>query len=199
MGIPREHARNDEARGLLKLFTISFLSGVFVMLGCTAPRAGTPVTQDIKTDSVRGRIQYQRQITERRICSNDDAFHLLIQYVNQSDPCEAYPQRLQWLNERQMLPEQFAGQAEDAITRGTLAVGITKALQVRGGVMFAILPRSERYATRELVARGIYPAGSSPHQTYSGLEVIGILAKMEDSQVGDPANLPATEMRKADE
>src|SRR3954464_14689446 len=162
--------------------------------GCTLPRAGTPLAQDVRADDPMGKLKFQRQITQRRICSNDDAFHLLIEYANGDDPCADYAARLQWLRQRQMLPDGFDRPADEAITRGTLAVGIAHVLDVKGGIVMHVLPRSERYVTRELVYRGIYPPGSSPHQTYSGLEVIGVLAKMEDTQAGDPANLPASKL-----
>src|SRR4051794_32058631 len=157
--------------------------------GCATPRAGTPLTQGVAGNDMRSRLNYQRQITDRRICSNDDAFHLLIQFANDGnvDPCADYTQRLQWLNDRRMLPASFDRPADEAITRGTLAVAIARMLNIRGGILMHALPQSERYATRELVYRGIYPPDSSPNQIYSGIEVVGILAKMEDFQVGDPA------------
>ena len=73
---------------------------LMVMIGCATPRAGEPVVQSVKADGIRGRLAFQRQITERKICSNDDAFHLLIQYTNREDPCADYSARLQWLRER---------------------------------------------------------------------------------------------------
>jgi hypothetical protein len=167
---------------------------VCLAIGCTTPRAGTPLAQNVRADDSLGRLKYQRQIVERRICSNDDAFHLLIQYTNGQDPCGDYTQRVSWLKSRQMLPDGFDRPADEAITRGTLAVGIARVLNIHGGIVMRILPRSERYVTRELVYRGVYPPGSSPQQTYSGLEVIGVLAKMEDLQTGDPANLPASKI-----
>ena len=162
--------------------------------GCATPRAGTPLAQDIRADDSLGRLKYQRKIVERRICSNDDAFHLLIQYANGEDSCASYGERVSWLKSRQMLPDGFDRPADEAITRGTLAVGIARILNIKGGIVMHVLPRSERYVTRELVYRGVYPPGSSPQQTYSGLEVIGVLAKMEDLQNGDPSNLPASKM-----
>src|SRR3954466_8698455 len=170
------------------------LSLLCCVAGCTLPRAGTPLAQDVRADDPMGKLKFQRQITQRRICSNDDAFHLLIQYANGEDPCEDYTARLQWLRQRQMLPDGFDRPADEAITRGALAVGIARVLNVKGGIVMRVLPRSQRYVTRELVYRGIYPSGSSPQQTYSGLEVMGVLAKMEDLQNGDPANLPASNL-----
>jgi hypothetical protein len=172
---------------------------MFLMLaGCVMPRAGAPLTQSVHGNDTRSRLMYQRQITDRRICGNDDAFHLLIQYTNQGvDPCGDYARRVQWLDARRMLPDHFDRPADEAVTRGTMAVAIARMLNIKGGIVMHLLPQSERYATRELVYRGIYPPDSSPQQTYSGIEVIGVLAKMEDFQLGDPANLRASQMPAA--
>lgn len=181
-------------RVMQSLCRVIFVCIVIVVAGCTTPRAGTPLSQELHADQPLAKLKFQREITQRRICSNDDAFHLLIQYANGNDLCADYPARVQWLKQRQMLPDGFDRPAAEAITRGTLAVGIAHALNIKGGIVMRVLPRSERYVTRELVYRGIYPPGSSPQQTYSGLEVIGVLAKMEDAQAGDPANLPASNL-----
>src|SRR4051812_47837696 len=65
----------------------------FSSFACTTPHGGAPVVAKVHRDDMKSRIQFQRQITERKICTNDDAFHLLIAYSNQSDPCEGYDQR----------------------------------------------------------------------------------------------------------
>jgi len=56
--------------------------------------------------------------------------------------------------------------------------------------MLSIFPRSPRYATRELQFAGIYPP-SSPQQTFSGAEFLGIMGRVEDWQRGNPADKPA--------
>src|SRR3954466_4071797 len=129
--------------------SVSLCLCVFVLIpGCTPPRAGAPVVAKVHGDDVRSRIQFQRQITDRRICTNDDAFHLVIAYGNQNDPCENYDQRVAWLRERKMLPAGFNRPADEAVTRGALAVAITRMLHIKGGVLLHALPQSERYATR---------------------------------------------------
>lgn len=179
------------------LLTMTLLASALV--GCATPTAGPAVTQTIKTDTVLGRARYQRELAKRRICTNDDAFHMLIDYVNNVDACDDYADRVRWLSERQMLPNGFDRPADEAITRGTFAVAIAKLLHYRGGIMRLAIPGSPRYATRELVYRGIYPAGSTPNQTYSGVEVIGVLAAIEDAQRGDPSSLAASQLARKKE
>ena len=49
------------------------------------------------------------------------------------------------------------------------------------------------YATRELVYLELYPP-STPNQTFSGAEYVGIIGRIEDYQRGDNVELPATQM-----
>jgi hypothetical protein len=179
------------------LTAIAMSGAAALFAGCAAPQVGPPLTESTKTDTIVGRARYQRELSQRRVCTNDDAFHMLIDYVNDVDTCSDYEARVRWLNERQMLPEHFDRPAGEAIMRGTLAVALAKLLNYRGGIMHLAAPRSPRYATRELVYRGIYPAGSSPQQTYSGVEIIGVLAAVEDAQRGDPTALAASQLQPA--
>lgn len=80
-----------------------------------------------------------------------------------------------------MLAASFHEPAEQAITRGTLAVAIVRLLEIRGGWALTLLGPTPRYATRELIYRGIYPL-SSPSQTLTGNELLGIIGKIEDAQ-----------------
>ena len=48
-----------------------------------------------------------------------------------------------------------------------------------------------RYATRELQYEGLYPP-SSPNQTFSGAEFVGVIGRIEDYQRSQPpAEQPA--------
>jgi hypothetical protein len=80
-----------------------------------------------------------------------------------------------------MLAKSFNQPAEQAVQRGTLAVALVKALDIKGGVMLRLLGPTQRYAVRELVFMELYPP-SSPNQTFSGVEFLGIIAKAEDYQ-----------------
>lgn len=85
-----------------------------------------------------------------------------------------------------MLPADFAGAPEAALRRGTLAVALARALDIRGGLTMRLFGTSPRYATRELQYAGVYPP-SSPQQTFSGAEFLGIIGRAEDYQrVRDP-------------
>ena len=85
------------------------------------------------------------------------------------------------LRVRGLLPGGFDRPANEAATRGTLAVILVKALKIEGGVVMRVFGASPRYAVRELRHVGLYPP-SSPHQTFSGAEFIGLIGRAEDFQ-----------------
>ena len=113
--------------------------------------------------------------------SNDDAFHGLLLFLDGDDPAADYAGRVRTLQSRGLLPKSFNQPAEQAVQRGTLAVALVKALDIKGGVMLRLLGPTPRYAVRELVFMELYPP-SSPSQTFSGVEFLGIIAKAEDYQ-----------------
>ena len=93
-----------------------------------------------------------------------------------------------------MLPSDFDAPAEAAIRRGTLAVGIVRLLSIEGGLTMQIFGPRPRYAVRELEALGIYPP-SSPQQTFSGAELLGIVGRVEDHQRAKSASADVAEAK----
>jgi hypothetical protein len=89
-----------------------------------------------------------------------------------------------------MLPRGWNEPATDAVRRGTLAVAIMRLLGERGGVTTTLLGPTPRYAVRELMFLNVYPS-STPNQSFSGNEFVGIIGRIEDYQRGNPADVPA--------
>jgi hypothetical protein len=115
------------------------------------------------------------------MATNDEAFHALLLFVDGSDPASDYAGRVAVLNERKMLPAGFNGVAEGAVKRGTVAVALVRALQIRGGLSMRLFGPTPRYAVRELQYMNLFPQ-SSPQQTFSGQELLGIIGRAEDYQ-----------------
>jgi hypothetical protein len=67
---------------------------------------------------------------------------------------------------------------------------IVRALKIKGGMFQRLTHDIPRYAVRELMFMDLYPA-SSPNQTFSGTEFLGIIGRIEDHQRGNPADYPA--------
>ena len=105
--------------------------------------------------------------------------HGLILFFFENDTCESYEARVALLKEKGLLDKNFSEPADKAFTRGTFAVALAKGLKVEGGIMHTLFPMSQRYAIRHMEFEELYPA-SSPNQTVSGTDFVGIVGRAED-------------------
>ena len=154
-----------------------------VLTGCQATHVQRPLTVDHGGNDVGEQLEFWHALAERPVTSYDEAFHGLLLFLDGDDPATDYAGRVSTLRSRGMLPAGFNRPADQALDRGTLAVAIVKAMKIKGGLMLHIFPGSPRYAVRELQYMELYPP-SSPNQTFSGTEFLGIIGKLEDYQRG---------------
>ncbi|CAN5642340.1 hypothetical protein BH09PLA1_BH09PLA1_27640 [soil metagenome] len=154
------------------------------LCGCRAASISESVASKFGGNDPEAQIEFWHALGEKPIACNDDAFHGLLIYVDGEDQSNSYAARVDTLKSRGLLPARFDAPATQAIDRGTLAVAIAKALKIRGGLMMRATGTAPRYAVRELVYEGVYPP-SSPNQTFSGAEFLGVMGKMEDWQRGN--------------
>jgi hypothetical protein len=165
--------------------------------GCQTARVEDPVTAKLGGDDPDAQLAFWHTLAEQPVTSNDDAFHGLLLYLDGSDAAADYAGRVAALKDRRMLRRSFDEPADRAVSRGTLAVAIARALNLKGGLtMRALSPLGggvppARYAVRELMFAGVYPP-SAPHQTFSGEEFLGIIGRVEDHQRRvDATDVPA--------
>lgn len=161
--------------------------------GCQSAHVPDPLTHSVKGDDADAQLEFWHQLEQRPVTCNDDAFHGLLLYLDQSDPSTDYVSRVNALKSRGLLAHNFDRPGDEAVTRGTLAVAISSALKIKGGMMMHLSPDCGRYATRELVYMELYPP-STPNQTFSGAEYLGIIGRIEDYQRGDQVDLPAQQL-----
>ena len=156
-----------------------------LLLACAAGCSSTPQTQTLAPEFAKNdpdaQLEFWHALPDRKAVSNDEAFHALLLFVDGEDASEDYGQRVQALKDRRMLPDGFADGAASPVRRGTLAVALARALDIRGGLTMRVFGPTARYATRELQYAGVYPP-SSPQQTFSGAEFLGIIGRAEDYQ-----------------
>ena len=160
--------------------------------GCQTPQSANPLAVELAGNDLEAQMAFWHQLTERKVVSNDEGFHGLLLFLESSDPAESYEGRVEILRERQMLPDGFREPPDAALSRGTMAVILARALGIKGGITMRVLGATPRYATRELQYLSIYPR-SSPNQTFSGSEFLGIVGRAEDYERSFPIKVPASE------
>jgi hypothetical protein len=163
--------------------TATFLLALTLLAaGCQAPvRLGAPLTKQHAGNEPEARMSFWHSLEQRPITSHDEAFHALLLFFDGEDPAETYPERLDIAKQRGWVDEDFNARGDAAIKRGTLAVALARELEIDGGLWMHLLGPTPRYATRELEHMNIYPP-SSPSQTMSGGEFVGLISRVEDYQ-----------------
>jgi len=149
--------------------------------GCQSAQVAQPLTGELAGNAPEDQMAFWHTLAERDLTSNDEAFHALLLFVDGQDDAADYVSRVDALKTRGMLHDDFDEPADHAVTRGTLAVAITKILNIEGGVVMRVFGPSPRYATRELQYQGVYPT-SSPQQTFSGDQFVSLIGRVEDYQ-----------------
>src|ERR1051326_2431177 len=180
-------------RSLLRAFLLVIGAGSLLTGGCRSATVSDWLLPRLDASDAPTQMEFWHTLALRDQISNDEAFHGLLLYMDKRDPAASYADRLSLLKSRHWLAQSFNQPAEAMLTRGTLADALVRALELKGGVTLRVLGPTERYATRELEYRGLYPP-SSPNQIFSGSEFVGVIAKVEDFRHGNPADFPAAVM-----
>lgn len=160
------------------------MAGLGVVLVCAvgcerATLRGEALTAQYASSELGSQMEFWHQLSGRTIVSNDEAYHGLLLFLDGDDAAGDYGGRIEALKGRGLMRGDFDAPAEEAVTRGDLAVGLMRGLGISGGVMSRLFKHSPRYATRELVYLNIYPA-SSDQQTFTGAQFLGVIALAED-------------------
>ncbi len=149
--------------------------------GCQEAHVPESVVAKYPADDAGAQLDFWHALAERPLTSNDDAFHGMLLYLDSKDASKNYSDRVTALQKRGLLAADFHEPADLAIERGTMAVMICKTLHIHGGWVMHVFGVSPRYAVKELVDNDIYPP-SSPQQTFSGTEFVGVIGKLDDYQ-----------------
>jgi hypothetical protein len=158
--------------------------------GCRTAAVPDSLLPTFGGNDATAQLDYWHELAVKPLISNDEALHGLLLYLDDADAATSYDQRVTTLKSRHLLPANFNQPADQALTRGTLAVPIAKILNYKGGLTVHLTGFSPRYATRELEYRGVYPP-SSENQIFTGAEFVGVIGKVQDERAGDPTNQPA--------
>ena len=161
--------------------------------GCAVAHIDHPVVERINGNRIEDHIEFWHTLAKTPVACNDDAFHGLLLDLDGRDSSADYADRVAALQARQLLPAGFNRPGNEAISRGTLAVILVRALHIKGGVIMRLTGVTPRYAVRELRYTGLFPP-SSENQGFSGLEYLNVIARFEEIRSGANDDVPASIM-----
>jgi hypothetical protein len=170
--------------------TVACFVSLTLIVGCHTAKVAEPLTANLGGSDPDAQMEFWHTLAGRNLTSNDEAFHGLLLFIDSEDPAKDYAGRVDLLKTKGLLDKSFSQPADQAVQRGMLAQALVRALKIKGGVFQRLTHDNPRYAVRELMYLDLYPP-SSPQQTFSGTEFLGIIGRIEDYQRGNPADYPA--------
>lgn len=162
---------------------VMVLAGAVLGGGCEVAHVKESLTTRYSGTDESSQMDFWHELAERPLASNDEAAQALLLFVDGTAPATSYEDRVNLLKEKGLYPGYFDKPGDEAVQRGVVAYALCKVLKIRGGITMSITGVSERYAVRELVDMELFPT-SSPGQTFSGTELVGVIGKAEDYQRG---------------
>jgi hypothetical protein len=153
---------------------------LLLLPACARTIVAEPLETNYPPADAARELAFWHLLPTRSAVSNDEGFHGLLLLADGVDESGSYQRRVELLKSRGWLRAGFDEPGDLAMQRGTLAAAICGILEIRGGVMMRLLGPTPRYATRELAAMGMIPAGSSELQAITGLEYMGVISKAQD-------------------
>lgn len=165
---------------MIRSITLASLLLSVTLCGCARTVVSDPLITTYPVDDSSSELAYWHSLPSRSAVSNDEGLHGLILLSDTEDTTGSYEARVALAKQRRWLGEGFEEEANLAMQRGTLARAVAVICNVRGGVMMQLVGPTPRYATRELVAMGMIPEGSSENQSITGLEYMSVITQAQD-------------------
>jgi hypothetical protein len=178
-----------------RLFRFCLLPSAFCLLlaGCHNAKVAEPLTDKLGGSDPEAQMEFWHTLATRNLTSNDEAFHGLLLFIDSEDPSTDYAGRVKRMKDKGLLNPDFDQPSHQAIRRGILAQALVRSLKIKGGLFQRLTHDNPRYAVRELMYLDLYPP-SSPQQTFSGTEFLGIIGRIEDYQRGNATDIPAAQL-----
>jgi hypothetical protein len=166
-------------RGTRHLASLLLLA--MILCGCHSAKVEQPLTGSTGGAEPEQQMEFWHKLNDLPVACNDDAFHALLLFADGKDESADYAARVANLQKRGWLSGSFGEPADQAATRGKLAVLIAHVLDIKGGLTMRIGGGGDRYALRELQYVGIFPP-SSPNQLFTGPQLVAVIGRAEDYQ-----------------
>ncbi|CAN5752494.1 hypothetical protein BH11PLA1_BH11PLA1_08010 [soil metagenome] len=173
---------NHKSPSVTASATIAACIAFALFAGCARTMIAEPLATDYAADDVGAELLYWHSLPSRSAVSNDEGLHGLILLAAEEDTTGGYAQRLEYARAHNWVAQGFEEPANLAMQRGTLARAVAVIADIKSGVIMRITGPNARYATRELVALGIIPDGSSENQAITGLEFMSVITRTQDYQ-----------------
>ncbi|KPK74275.1 MAG: hypothetical protein AMJ79_14585 [Phycisphaerae bacterium SM23_30] len=161
---------------LSKLFLVLLAGMVGFSCQPSVDLTRTTLPADQQPEPVIDSAMLAYELNQKTWCSNDEAFSLMLLMAVGEDRCLNFNERLIELSVKGLADASWRLQADEPITKGTLAYMVCQAAKLKTGVMMKLIP-GRRYAYREAVYHGLITPGSAS-EPLTAPEVVGIMGRL---------------------
>ena len=179
----------------MKTFIYIFMFGAMVILtvGCNQSaqmdQVGDMSTEDSADSEIArlnrnenadatddGSAELAFKLAFKKWCTNAEACSMMLYLTEGEDRGETLEQKQQLLKSKGILPGDWDLSATEPVRKGTLALMLCRALDIKGG-LFMHLVGGSRYAYRETVYLELMQGGSE-REYLTGPEVVDIMGRV---------------------
>lgn len=152
-------------------------SGALWLTGCQAnpPAESEAAAVSLTKAGPMNAAELAYRLSGKTWCTNDEACSMMLHFIDGEDPFAAFEERTDDLRQRGVMPEGWRLNADEPVTKGTLAYMLFQAMEQPGGLMMRLLP-GRRYAYREAVDMNLMAKGSED-EPLTGPEVVGVMGR----------------------
>ncbi len=159
---------------LLGAVAVGILTG-----GCAHRRKTAPPVDPAALDD----MGFQAYLADVPVVTVDEACRAMLILADGEDKTKSWPERREVLLRRGLIRAAWGLEPDNIADRGTIAYMACQILKIKGGVNRLILgswgPGDRRYAYRELIYRGLMPAGSE-WQRFTGGQMVSLMGKADE-------------------
>lgn len=153
------------------------LTLALALAACAAPKAGARLVA--RPELARDELAFWQALESQPRLSTDDALHALFLLADGSADHASFDARVAAAKQRGWIAADETPAPDEAATVGWVSAVVASFLPLERGLTSRFAPRSERYATRDLVFQGLLP-DRSPSQTLRGLELLELAGRVDD-------------------
>lgn len=123
------------------------------------------------------------RLSSQTWCTNDEACSMVLLMIDGEDRYQSFVDRLIALDAKGVANASWDIEANEPVTKGTLAYMLCRALGLKGGVMLRLIP-CRRYAYREALYHGLMAKGAA-REPLTGPEAVGIIGRAARMKEGE--------------
>jgi hypothetical protein len=147
--------------------------------GCSTYQGAAPVSTESMIPEGEDSADFLDRTSELEVVDMDNALHGLCLLVDGEDTHADFQSRVDTMNEKGIVPSNWALEAKQLLTKGELAYMAYQACGVKEkGLLLSVFGPGKRYCLRELQYRGMMARGGETMRV-TGMELVAVITRAD--------------------